>query len=62
MSRVLGRDQCKSAAEIVNKDLSEELIMVRQFHKEHCSGTLGNIEKKCSRTLGNLEKMLWNSG
>ncbi|XP_056001173.1 uncharacterized protein LOC125653787 isoform X4 [Ostrea edulis] len=41
MAGVLARNQCKNAAEIVNKDLSEELVMVREFHRKHCSGTLG---------------------
>nr|XP_022295919.1 uncharacterized protein LOC111105810 isoform X3 [Crassostrea virginica] len=41
MANVLGRDKCKSAAQIVNKDLSEELLMVDRFHKQHCSKTPG---------------------
>ncbi|XP_061179282.1 uncharacterized protein LOC133187904 isoform X2 [Saccostrea echinata] len=38
MARVLAKDQCKSAAEIVNKDLNEELLMVQKFYKQHCPG------------------------
>lgn len=38
MASVLGRDKCASAAEIVNKDLREELVMVNDFHRRHCQG------------------------
>lgn len=38
MASVLGRDKCVSAAEIVNKDLREELVMVKDFHRRHCQG------------------------
>ncbi|XP_062580112.1 uncharacterized protein LOC134242106 isoform X2 [Saccostrea cucullata] len=41
MARVLAKDQCKSAAEIVNKDLNEELLMVQKFYKQHCPGNSG---------------------
>lgn len=38
MANVLGKDKCASAAEIVNKDLREELLMVNDFHRRHCQG------------------------
>lgn len=52
MANVLGRDKCVSAAEIVNKDLREELVMVKDFHRRHCQGQTAGGQSTVSSIPG----------